>query len=204
MKGKIACGVIALALATVAVTAWATSRGVRVFVDGKALDTGATVTTDGTTYVPLRAVAEGLGCDVVYENGRVDIRRPVPESGRFYVSESGEELDRDVEIVGVSGNPFGEANGKAGDYSQRLLTVRNHSATSKRAVVLWAETYDPMGRLSGKTVGVAWNVGARADGAMTAMSWSSNVEATGPDGRPYPLTSYRHIRRVVALDETAR
>lgn len=70
----------ALAIGVAAGTAWATARIIPIYVNGQEIE--GILSEDGVTYVPLRVVAENLGCTVQYEGGAVYITRPGEGGGR--------------------------------------------------------------------------------------------------------------------------
>ena len=70
-------------LLALSLTASGAGNGVRIFIDGMPLDAPSSyISGGGTTMVPLRAVAEALGCDVAWDpvTATVSISSPAPEA----------------------------------------------------------------------------------------------------------------------------
>lgn len=68
-------------LLTLSLTASGVSReGVRILVDGRELDAPSAYIADGATMVPLRALAESLGCEVAWDEAArtVSVTAPAP------------------------------------------------------------------------------------------------------------------------------
>ena len=70
-------------LLALSLTASGAGNGVRIFIDGTPLDAPASyISGSGTTMVPLRAVAEALGCAVAWDpvTATISISSPAPET----------------------------------------------------------------------------------------------------------------------------
>ena len=81
----------------------ANQSGVRILVDGEALHAPASyISQDGTTMVPLRAVAEALGCEVAWD--------PVTRTVSIAPPSASEEPQYSALVVLDPGHG-GEANG---------------------------------------------------------------------------------------------
>lgn len=81
MKHKTKYTVFALILALSSVNTMAVGLGYKLHVNGKYLkcETPAPYEVDGVTLVPLRIVAEGLGCQVEWQKPNVIIRKGTKE-----------------------------------------------------------------------------------------------------------------------------
>lgn len=77
MKSKIRSVVFASILALSSINTMAVGLGYTLYVNGEYLEceTPAPYEIDGVTLVPLRKVAEGLGCQVEWQNPNVIIRK---------------------------------------------------------------------------------------------------------------------------------
>ena len=81
----------------------ANQSGVRILVDGEALHAPASyISQDGTTMVPLRAVAEALGCEVAWDPATRTVSIVPP---------SASEEPRYSALVVLDPGHGGEANG---------------------------------------------------------------------------------------------
>lgn len=81
MKNKIKCIVFSSFLALTSINTMAMGGGYMLYVNGEYLkcETPAPYEIDGVTLVPLRIVAEGLGCNVEWKRPNVIIRRGATE-----------------------------------------------------------------------------------------------------------------------------
>lgn len=107
----------------------ANQSGVRILVDGEALHAPASyISQDGTTMVPLRAVAEALGCEVAWD--------PVTRTVSIAPPSASEEPQYSALVVLDPGHG-GEANGaEYGGVKEKDL---NLAIASKTASLLEAE-----------------------------------------------------------------
>lgn len=172
--------------AVLSLTAAGAGGGLRILVNGRAIDaSGAYINGDGSTMVPLRAVAEALGCEVTWD--------PVARTVR--ITSAGIEPVENTLVVLDPGHGGSAAGAEYGGVKEKDLTLSIALRTAKlledsgitvlmtrgddRDVGLYERTGLANGQGAGLFVSVHCNASLDNDAALGVYTCAYSQESAG-------------------------